>query len=96
MAIPLFYVDFNEMVEGDLVLLSVGDSKVDASGATILLREGMQVCMYMDDLDEKGNIDNLVATGFVEKNLQAGWSSHVKWCCRINENGIRSESEILE
>ena len=94
MPLPIFYVDFNEMVENDLVLLSAGDSKTDVNGTVVLLREGMLIRVYTDDLDEKGNYDNLVASGVVEKNLQPGWSSHVKWCCRINGNGIRHESEI--
>lgn len=34
---PVFYADFNEMVDADTVLLSVDDSKKDASGVVVLL-----------------------------------------------------------
>ena len=90
----MLYVDFNEMVESNLVLLSAGDSKVDVNGMTVVLRDGMQVEVYMDDLDGNGNVDNLIATGVVEKNTATGWGQHVKWCCRIDANGIRPQSEI--
>jgi lysophospholipase L1-like esterase len=91
---PYFYVDFNEMVDANTVLLSAGDSKVDARGVTVQLREGMLVSVYMDDLDENGNVDNLVANGVVTKNTEAGWAAHVKWCCRIDSDGIRPQSGI--
>lgn len=91
---PVFYVDFNEMVDADTVLLSVDDSKKDASGVVVLLREGMLVSIYMDDHDENGAIDNLVAQGVVVRNSRTDWSAHVKWCCRIDGNGIRAQSEV--
>ena len=88
--IPVLYVDFNEMVESDLVLLSQGDTRTAADGQEVLLYEGMPVRIYTDDEDEVGP-NNLVATGHVELNRDTGWSSHVKWCCRIDKNGIRHE-----
>jgi hypothetical protein len=45
---PRLYVDFNEMADTDLVLLSKGDTKVDSSGQTVHLEEGMLVHVYMD------------------------------------------------
>ncbi|MDB5785448.1 MAG: hypothetical protein JWQ50_5363 [Caballeronia mineralivorans] len=91
---PYFYVDFNEMIDANTVLLSAGDSTVDARGVTIQLHEGMLVRVYMDDLDASGNVDNLVANGVVTKNTEPGWAAHVKWCCRIDSDGIRPQSEI--
>lgn len=91
---PVFYVDFNEMVDADTVLLSAGDSKRDASGVAVSLREGMLVNIYMDDRDENGAIDNLVAQGIVVRNSRTDWSAHIKWCCRIDGNGIRAQSEV--
>ncbi|PFH04485.1 hypothetical protein BCF11_5268 [Collimonas sp. PA-H2] len=90
----MIYVDFNELVELNLVLLSVGDSAAGMNGVTVVLQEGMRVDVYMDDLDEKGNVDNLTASGVVEKNAATGWGQHVKWCCRIDSDGIRPQSEI--
>jgi len=47
----------------------------------------------MDDLDEDGQPDPLVASGTVELNTSKGWSSHVKWCVRIDDKGITRLSE---
>jgi len=90
---PEFYVDFNEMVESDLVLLSSVDVKRTSDDADIELREGMEIIIYMDDFTDDGRRDNLVAEGVVERNHSSDWSAHVKWCCRIDLNGIRHQSE---
>jgi hypothetical protein len=90
---PVFYVDFNEMVDLNTVLLSAGDTKIDASGVSVQLQEGMPVSVYMDDRDENGNVDNLIADGLVVRNATSDWSAHVKWCCRIDGNGIRRQSD---
>jgi len=54
----------------------------------------MEVTLYMDDSDEHGIPDNLIAAGVVEANLSSGWTAHVKWCCRINADGIRHQAEL--
>ncbi|MCT7315257.1 hypothetical protein N5I87_04515 [Ralstonia sp. CHL-2022] len=94
MSRPMFLVDFNEMVDENTVLLSVGDTKVDALGIVVQLHEGLPISVYMDDLGDSGNVDNLLANGVVVKNKEPGWSAPVKWCCRIDEDGIRSQSEV--
>ncbi len=91
---PRIYVDFNEMLEDDLVLLSKYDHKVDSTGNIISFYEGMSISIYTDDVDDNGKIDNLIADGVVELNIDKGWSAHVKWCCRINELGIKHESDL--
>lgn len=91
---PHFYVDFNEMLDANTVLLSADDGKIDARGVTVQLHEGMLVSVYMDDRDANGNVDNLVAEGVVTRNTEAGWAARVKWCCRIDSDGIRPQSEI--
>ena len=91
---PMLYVDFNEMLEPNLVLLSVTDTKIASDGAAVFLSDGLEVAVYMDDTDEHGHPDNLMATGVVETNRSTGWGAHVKWCCRIDVKGIRHESEF--
>ena len=93
MSKPMLYVDFNEMLGPDLVLLSAADTKLDLNGSVVSLSNGQEVMVYMDDTDERGNVDNLVAHGVVEQNRSVGWGAHVKWCCRIDGNGIRRQSE---
>jgi hypothetical protein len=87
------YVDFNELIEENLVLLSKEDIKKDFEGKEVLLFKGLQIKIYMDDLDEFGNVDNLIASGVVELN-NTGLFPICKWNCRIDKKGIRHESEI--
>jgi hypothetical protein len=89
------YVDFNELIEENLVLLSQKDTKLDFDGNEILLFEGKQVDIYEDDIDENGFADNLLATGTVEIN-NTGLFPACKWNCRINDKGIQNESEITD
>ncbi|MCD0479351.1 MULTISPECIES: hypothetical protein [Chryseobacterium] len=89
------YVDFNELIESDLVLLSQQDIKLDYEGKEVLLFQGKHVDIYMDDTDENGINDNLVASGTVELN-ETGLFPICKWNCRINANGIQHESELSD
>jgi len=91
---PIIYVDFNEMVEPDLVLLSQKDFKKDKDGNDIHLVEGMLISVYMDDEDINGKQDDLIANGVIELNTAKDWSSHIKWCCRIDERDICNESDV--
>jgi hypothetical protein len=48
------------------------------------------------DIDENGNEDNLIANGFATKydlSKDKHWS-HVKWCCKIDPDGIIHESDL--
>lgn len=90
------YVDFNEMIEDDLVLLSETDFKDDSKGNSIELKEGLNVKIYSDDFSGCGIRDNLIADGVVEINTHGGWTTPVKWNCRINKAGIYNESQNTE
>ena len=89
---PRFSVDFNELLESTLVCLSAHDVKVAEGGEPTLLHEGMLVEVYDEDVGDVGNPDNLVAQGVVERN-NSGHFKRVKWCCRIDGNGIQHESD---
>lgn len=84
------------MVDANTVLLSREDVKVDRSGVNVRLHEGMLISVCMDDLDEHGKIDDLVANGVVVRNVNPGWGAHVKWSCQIDEDGIRTQSEVMK
>jgi hypothetical protein len=91
---PQLRVDFNELLEADLVLLSRDDAKIDTDGNLVTLHEGMLVSIFDEDFDQSGNPDNLIALGVVERNKNAGWAAHVKWCCRIDSAGINHQSDF--
>lgn len=96
----IFQVDFNEMPDTDLVLLSTTDQRLDASGEPITLRAGMEVTVFMEDESDDGEPDRLQAHGKIERNEgkhghgHPEWARHVKWCCRIDQHGIRHASGL--
>ena len=87
------YVDFNEMIEENLVILSETDIKEDSKGNRIELKEGLKVKLYSDDLCGCNESDNLIAEGVVELNAQGSFGREPKWNCRINKSGIYNESQ---
>jgi hypothetical protein len=91
---PCFVVNFNEMLDRDLVLLAKEDIRLDSSGTLVTLSEGMEVIVCEDDVGEDGQTDRLIARGTVERNVESGLVATAKWACRIDENGVRHESEI--
>lgn len=85
--------DFNGTF-GDLLRLSHGPTSSRESGEEVVLSSGMVLTAYTDDLDERDQRDDLVATGVGEPSpdwLQCRGSI---WSPRIDENGVRHESEI--
>ena len=89
------YVDFNEMIEDNLVILSYTDTKENSNGKKIKLKEGLKVKLYSDDLCGCNDTDNLIAEGIVELNLSGNWEREAKWNCRISKKGIYNESQAL-
>lgn len=91
---PRVRVDFNELVQFDVVLLSQTDLVVDSAGVEILLTEGLPVFVYKYNDYADGTEEYLLADGFSELNdtaVSGKGSKAAKWCCRINEHGIRHE-----
>jgi hypothetical protein len=85
--------DFNGLF-GDVLCLSHKDHSTDEAGNKVMLREGMLLTAYDQDADEKGQRDDLIASGVVEaspRNLACHGS---KWVLRIDENGVRHQSDL--
>lgn len=88
------HVDFNELVEPDLVLLARTDRRLDAQGQLVELHEGLRVRVCQEDKDSEQKPDDLYADGVVEKNSSdASWAASIRWACRIDGRGIRHKSE---
>jgi len=92
---PIFLVDFNELVEPNVVLLSQTDRREDQSGRMFALAEGMKVLVSEVDLNERGERDDLIAAGTVVRNSAGGWTAAAKWSCLIDSRGVRHRSEGL-
>ena len=84
---PRFSVDFNELLERDLIMLSQTDLRKDISGAFVQLVEGLPIEVQEESLYDDGTHEVLFARGVVGANSTGTWS-HVKWCCRFDTNGV--------
>ena len=82
-----FTVDFNEMLESDLLMLSQTDLRQDIHGQPVPLHEGLAVQVQEENHYADGSHELLLARGVVEANRTGTWP-HVKWCCRLDADGI--------
>ena len=85
--------DFNGLF-GDILCLSHSNTSVDENGAIVELRAGLVVTAFDQDEDERGERDDLVAGGTVERSPWSLRCRGSKWILRIDNNGVRHESEI--
>ena len=93
---PRVYVDLNEMVTEDIVLLSKNDTKTDSDGNIVTFYEEMPVHLYSDDASTTGETDYLLVEGIAVKydlKEYPNWV-HVKWCARIDWNSLMHESDL--
>lgn len=86
------YVDFNEILSPNEVLLSKTDSEEDSAGNILHFTPGQCVAVYMDDVDDAGEPDYLIAEGIALLNTYSGWAAAAKWLLQIDERDIRHES----
>lgn len=86
-------VDFNGLF-GDLLCLSHGDTAVDENGEIVQLLTGMKIVAFDEDFDEQNQRDDLLASGIVEPSPDWLQCNGSKWSLRIDENGVRHESDI--
>lgn len=89
------WADFNGLFS-ELLCLSHGDTSTDEHGAKVTLRAGMKLTAFMEDLDEHGNRDDLIASGTVEPSPAGLRCNGSRWVLRIDEDGVRHESDIRE
>jgi hypothetical protein len=87
---PRISVDFNELMEPDLVLLSQTDHRVDSDGTTIHLSKNAKVYIYEYNKYDDGEEELFTADGIVELNDKA-INKNAKWSCRIDTNGITTK-----
>jgi hypothetical protein len=85
--------DFNGLF-GGLLCISHGESCSDESGKPVLLRAGMKVIAYDEDVDDEGNLDDLIASGTVEPSPTWLRSCGSRWVLRIDESGVKHQSDI--
>jgi hypothetical protein len=87
------WADFNGLF-GDILCLSHGDTSTDEQGTKVTLRAGMKLTAFDQDVNEQGNRDDLIASGTVEPSPRSLRCNGSRWVLRIDENGVRNESDI--
>ena len=85
-----FRVDFNELVESNLVLLAKSDVTPDIHGTPVRLFEGLRIEIIEENAYDDGTLEILFAEGVAEANTHGpSWTQAAAWCCRIDATGIR-------
>lgn len=92
---PFLYVDYNELIEEDIIMLSKIDIKNDYFGVPVSLCEGLEVVGFQKDENIDGTRDDIIVEGVCTLN-KTGYFNHVKWVLKIDDKGIRYISDILE
>ena len=93
MSPPNFRVDFNELISPNVVLLSRSDEREDTDGNRVTLVEGLRIGVWAEDLGDDGQPDPLVGTGVAVRVTLNGPLGSVKWCCMLDEPGVRHLSD---
>jgi hypothetical protein len=89
------WADFNGLFRGgEILCLSHKDTSIDEDGNTVKLYRGMRLTAFMEDEDDHGKRDDLVASGVVELPPEWLHCRGSKWILVIDENGVSHESEL--
>ena len=85
-------VDFNELVDRDVVMLSRTGTRTDSCGRPVALYEGLPVTVYEEDVYEDGTADFLLAEGTAVRHDLAAYPffPQVEWFCRFDPDTFRN------
>ena len=80
MDLPRIYADFQNLDDNNRLRLTTAGTFEDLARNNIQLREGLKLTFYMDDADEQGRPDDLLADGTVQFNQeQECWVAAIDW-----------------
>jgi hypothetical protein len=80
MKIPEIYGDYHNLDEENRIRLTTVGTRRDLAKHGIELKEGLRVTVYMDDADDAGNRDDLMADAVVRYNeKEACWVAEIDW-----------------
>lgn len=83
------YADFQKTDDHGRLVLSTRGTRHDLERAGIELQEGLMLTFYMDDADDEGNPDPIVAEGTVRFD-----DSIRQWVAEIDWDAVRNESQL--
>jgi hypothetical protein len=80
MATPKVYADFQNLDDFNRLRLTCAGTQADLVRQGIELREGLVLTFYMDDADDQGRPDELLADGIVHyHDGERIWVASVDW-----------------
>jgi len=99
---PRVYADFQNLDNFNRLRLTCAGTLEDLARENVRLTEGLILTCYMDDADEQGRPDELMADGTVQFNQEEGcWVAVVDWSAlrhasneRTNGAGLRPEQRL--
>jgi hypothetical protein len=85
------YADFNNLDDFNRLRLTCAGTAADLARQGIQLREGLALTFYMDDADEEGHADELLAEGTVHYD-----EAERAWVARVDWSAVRHASDERE
>ena len=80
MKTPEIYADYHDVDDENRVFLTKVGTRQDLAKHGIELKEGLRVTIYMDDADDDGNSDDLMADAIVRYNEKKKcWVAQIDW-----------------
>lgn len=77
---PKIYADFHNLDDFNRLRLTCAGTLAELSRQAIELREGLILTLYMDDADDEGRPDELLAEGIVHYcSEEQVWVASVDW-----------------
>jgi hypothetical protein len=96
-SLPRIRVDFNELVDSNLVLLAKGDLVTCEDGSELVLQAGLPLIAFEYNEYADGTTEYLYVQGCAERNDSAQngeWTRGAQWCCRFSGDVQSSESRV--
>lgn len=88
MSLPLVYADFHNVDDDQRLRLTCAGTRADLARLGIELREALRLTFYMDDANDAGERDDLLADGEVHYDVAAGY-----WIAALDWQTLRHASE---
>jgi len=77
---PKVYADFNNADPQGRLRLNCLGTREDLAKHGVELREGLEITLYADDLDDEGQLDELVVKGVVSFSSEEKiWVATIDW-----------------
>lgn len=87
---PQIYADFQKVDDDGFLLLVCAGTRRDIEVSGLVLRDGLEVVFYSDDINDLGEVDSLLVDGLIRRSRDGA-----TWVGIIDANGFRHESEGL-